>query len=107
MNYQTEAPQPVREFLVYHDTIKGQSRATVDSYYIDLRTFTRYLMIARNLLPRDTALEEVDIRGADLDFYRQVTIAEVYDFLAYLSRERELNAASRARMITSIKGFYN
>lgn len=106
MNYQTEAPQAVREFLVYHDTIKGQSKATVDSYFLDLRTFTRYLMVARGLVPRDTDLEDVDIRGADLDFYRTVTLTEVYDFLAYLSRDRELNARSRARMITSIKGFY-
>ena len=106
MNYQLEAPQPVREFLVYHDTIKGQSKATVDSYFIDMRTFTRYLMLSRGLVPRDTALEDIDIRGADLDFYRKVTLSEVYDFLAYLSRDRELNAASRARMIVCIKGFY-
>ncbi len=106
MNYQKEAPQVVREFLVYHDTIKGQSKATVDSYYMDLRTFTRYLYIARDLVPRDTALEDVDIRDTPLDFYGSVTLAEVYDFLAYLSRDRELNAASRVRMITSIKGFY-
>ncbi len=106
MSYRDEAPQVLREFLVYHDTIKGQSKKTVDSYFMDLRTFTRYLYIARNLVPRDTPLEDVDIRNADLDFYGKVTLAEVYDFLAYLSRDRELNAASRARMITSLKGFY-
>ena len=107
MNYRTDAPQPLREFLVYHDTIKGQSQATVDSYYLDLRTFTRYLMLARNMVPRDTELEDIDIRSADLDFYGRVTLTEIYDFLAFLSRDRELNAASRARMIVSIRGFYN
>lgn len=106
MNYQTDAPQPVREFLVYHDTIKGQSKATVDSYFMDMRTFTRYLIVSRGLVPRDTAFEDIDIRGADLGFYGQVTLTEIYDFLAYLSRDRELNAASRARMIVCIKGFY-
>ena len=106
MSYQTEAPRVLREFLVYHDTIKGQSERTVDSYFMDLRTFTRYLYISRDLVPRDTPLEDIDIRGADLDFYGKVTLAEVYDYLAYLSRDRELNAASRARMITSIRGFY-
>lgn len=106
MSYRDEAPQVLREFLVYHDTIKGQSDKTVDSYFMDLRTFTRYLYIARNLVPRDTALEDVDIRDTTLDFYGSVTLSEVYDFLAYLSRDRELNAASRARMITSLKGFY-
>ena len=106
MNYRSEAPLPVRDFLVYHDTIKGQSAATVDSYYLDLRTFTRYLMIERDIVPRDTPLEDIDIRKADLPFYAAVTLSEVYDFLAYLSRDRELNAASRARMIVTIKGFF-
>lgn len=106
MNYRTEAPAPVRDYLVYHDTIKGQSAATVDSYYLDLRTFTRYLMIERNLVPRDTDLSNIDIHNIDISFYASVTLAEVYDFLAYLSRDRELNATSRARMIVSIKGFF-
>ena len=106
MNYRTEAPVPVRDFLVYHDTIKGQSKATVDSYYLDLRTFTRYLMVSRDIVPRDTDLEEIEIKNADLDFYASVTLGEVYDFLAYLSRDRELNAASRARMIVSLRGFF-
>lgn len=106
MNYLTDAPQPVREFLVYHDTIKGQSKATVDSYFMDMRTFTRYLMLSRNLIPRNTPPEDIDIRNVDLDFYGLVTLTEIYDFLAYLSRDRELTASSRARMIVCLKGFY-
>ena len=107
MNYKIEAPQPVREFLVYHDTIKGQSSATIDSYYLDLRTFTRYLMLERGYVPRDLAFEEINIKDADIDFYASVSLSDIYDFLAFLSRDRELNAKSRARMITTLKGFYN
>ncbi len=106
LRYQDDSSAPMREFLTYHGTIKGQSDATVDSYYMDLRTFTRWLFISRNLVPRSTALEEIDIAKADLDLYGSVTITEIYDFLAFLSRDRELNAASRARMITTLKGFY-
>ena len=106
MNYRLEAPVPLRDFLVYHETVKGQSPATVDSYYLDLRTFTRYLFIIKNLVPRDTELEAIDIRSADLAMYGSVTLSEIYDFLSYLARDRGLNEASRARMITSLKGFY-
>lgn len=106
MDYRTEAPPVVREFLSYHGTIKGQSQHTVDSYYLDLRTFTRYLYVSRNLVPRDTELENVDIRDADLNFYGTVTLSEVYDFLAFLSRDRDFSASSRARMVSSIKGLY-
>jgi site-specific recombinase XerD len=107
MNYRNEAPEPIREFLVYHDTIKGQSSATIDSYFMDLRTFTRYIKLSRGLVPRNIDLEDIDIRDVDLQFFAAVTLVEVYDFMAYLSRDRDLNAASRARMITSLKGFYN
>ena len=107
MNYRNEAPEPIREFLVYHDTIKGQSPATIDSYFLDLRTFTRYIKLSRGLVPRGADLEDIDIRDADMQFFEAVTLAEIYDFMAYLSRDRDLNAASRARMITSLKGFYN
>ncbi|MCD7845933.1 MAG: tyrosine-type recombinase/integrase [Oscillospiraceae bacterium] len=106
INYKDDSSQPMREFLAYHDTIKGQSSATVDSYYLDLRTFTRWLYISRGLVPRNTAMEDIDISGAGLELYGSVTLTEVYDFLAYLSRDRELNSASRARMMTTLKGFY-
>jgi len=107
MDYRTEAPQPVREFLVYHDTVRGQSKATIESYYLDLRTFTRYLLIERGVVPRDTPMDEISIREADLKLYAGVTLSDIYDYLAFLSRDRELNAASRARMITALRGFYN
>ncbi len=107
MDYRKEAPAVIRDFLVYHETIKGQSRATVDSYYLDLRTFSRYLKLSRGLVPRDTALDDITIDELELDFFASVTLSEVYDFMAYLSRDRGLSAASRARMIISIKGLYN
>lgn len=107
MDYHKEAPAVIRDFLVYHETIKGQSRATVDSYFLDLRTFARYMKLVRGLVPRGTELEDISINELDLDFFASVTLSEVYDFMAYLSRDRALSAASRARMITSIKGLYN
>lgn len=107
MDYRREAPPVVRDFLVYHETIKGQSKATVDSYYLDLRTFLRYLKLSRGLVPRDTELTDIRIDDLELDFFRQLTLSEVYEFMAYLSRERALTASSRARMITSIKGLFN
>ena len=47
MDYRTEAPEVIREFLVYHETIKGHSKKTVDEYFLDLRTLFRYLKIKK------------------------------------------------------------
>lgn len=117
MDYRADAPKILRDFLVYHETIKGHSRNTVDEYYLDLRTFFRFLKISRGLVPRATELEEISIQDVDLDFVGKVTLTEVYEYLGFLSRDRVRNqhsrveehgisSASRARKIASIKSFY-
>ena len=107
MDYRYEAPPILRDYLIYHETIKGHSRATVDEYFLDLRNFFRFLKIERGLVPRAAELSEVSILDVDLDFVSRVTLAEVYDYLAFLSRDKAkftrarseefgLNAASMA-----------
>ena len=43
----SDAPQVLRDFLAYHETICGHSKATVDQYYLDLRMFLRFLKLDR------------------------------------------------------------
>ena len=117
MDYRTDAPKILQDFLIYHETIKGHSQNTVDEYFLDLRTFFRYLKLQRGLVPRTTELEDIAIDDVDLAFVKDVTLSEVYAYLAFLSRDRVKNqrshdteygisAASRARKIASIKSFY-
>lgn len=117
MDYRNNAPPVLRDFLIYHETIKAHSRKTVDEYYLDLRTFFRFLKISRNFVPTNTELDEINIGDIDVEFLGKVTLTEVYDFLSYLSRDRVtnqrsrsqtygLNAASRARKIATIRSFY-
>lgn len=116
-DYRTEAPRVLRDFLVYHETIKGHSRATVDEYFLDLRNFFRYLKIERGLVPRSTELDDISIMDVDLSFVGSVTLEEVYDYLSYLARDRVknensreksygLSATTRARKIATIRSFY-
>ena len=116
-DYRSESPQILRDFLTYHETIRGHSAATVNEYFLDLRNFFRYLKLYRNLVPRDTDMEEISIMDVDAVFLQQVTLMEVYEYLAYLSRDRirnkhaddvqyGLNASSRARKIESIRSFF-
>lgn len=117
MDYRTEAPDIIRRFLIYHETIKGHSRKTVDEYFLDLRTFFRYMKLNRNLVPRNTALEDIVITDIDLEFVKSVTLSDIYAFLSFLSRDKAqhansrstsygLNAASRARKIATIRSYY-
>lgn len=117
MDYRSEAPEIIRSFLNYHENIVGHSRKTVDEYYLDLRTFFRYMKVMKNKLPRDTELDTISIADIDLNFVKSVTLSDVYDYLGYMSRDRVknqnaaepeygLNNASRARKVSTIRSFY-
>ncbi len=106
MDYRTEAPPILRDFLVYHETIQGHSRRTVDEYYLDLRNFFRYLKQNKNLVPKDVPLDDISIDDAGLALVRDVTLTDIYSYMNYLSRDRGLNNTSRARKVATIRSFY-
>lgn len=117
MDYRSEAPDIIRRFLVYHETIKGHSKKTVEEYYLDLRTFFRFLKQRRGLASPTCELDDISISDIDLAFVKSVTLSDIYDFLSFLSRDRAthgnsknsgygLNAASRARKISTIRSYY-
>lgn len=47
MQAYSDAPQLLREFLSYHETIKGQSAQTIKEYYLDLRMFLRFMVLVK------------------------------------------------------------
>ena len=58
-DYRTEAPEILRDFLSYHETIKAHSQRTVDEYYLDLRNFFRYMKQIRDPDLADKSLKSV------------------------------------------------
>lgn len=106
MDYRTEAPPLLRDFLVYHETIQGHSRRTVDEYYLDLRSFFRFLKRDRKLVPAQIPFDQIPIDDVTIDLIRTVTLTDIYAYFNYLSRDRGLNNASRARKVATIRSFY-
>ena len=106
MDYRTEAPELIRDFLTYHRTIQGHSLKTIDEYYLDLRTFFRFMKIQKGRVPRTDDLETIPIQDVDLELARSVTLADVYAFMDYLDRDRSLSAPTRARKVATIRSFY-
>lgn len=117
MDYRTDAPPILRDFLTYHETIQGHSRKTVDEYFLDLRNFFRFIKIEKGNVPRTAEFNEVSIDDVDLALVNSVTLTDVYSYMSYLSRDRAkranspssgygLAAAARARKIATIRSFY-
>ena len=117
-SYRDDAPQILRDFLSYHETIKAHSQKTVDEYFLDLRNFFRYMKQIRDPDLRDTLWEEISILDVDADFVRSITLTDIYSYLTYLSRDRAqqpnsdrtdygLSATTRARKIATLRSFFN
>ena len=106
IDYRTEMPSVVRDFLTYHETIQGHCKQTVDEYFLDLRTFFRFIKLEKGLVPRTTELDEISILDVDLALIRSITVTDVYAFMNYLSRDRGDGAAARSRKIATIRSFY-
>jgi len=117
MQKYSECPQLLRDFLTYHETIKGQSQKTISEYYLDLRMFLRFIKLMRNDMPIDSRLEDIPIKDVDIDFIRDITTSDIFDFLSYLANDRTPNPdspspdigiapAARARKLSAIKSFY-
>ena len=117
MKKYADSPQIIRDFLTYHENIKGQSPLTIHEYYLDLRMFLRFMKLMRNDMPINTPLEDIPIKDIDLQFVGSITTSEVFDFLSYLANDRPLNPEStyteygidspaRSRKLSAIKSFY-
>ena len=117
MRRYSDCPHVLRDFLTYHETIKGQSQLTIHEYYLDLRMFLRFMKLMRGDMPIHTALDDIPIKDVDLALVRDVTTSDIFDFLSYLANDRNpdpdspapdlgISASSRARKLSAIKSFY-
>ncbi len=79
MELMAKAPIILREYLGYMETIRGKSSKTVEEYYIDLRTFFRYLKLSRGLIDKKIDFKDINIDDINLDIISSVTLTEVYD----------------------------
>ena len=84
-----DCPDYLQEFLFYMLTIRGRSKRTVDAYYIDLRTFLRYIKCTKHLsddLKNDPeafqqiSIQDVSLETSPTDFFsRRISIPYLYN----------------------------
>lgn len=102
----SDCPEPLREFLSYILTIRGLSPRTVDGYYIELRTFLRFLKLYRadQLNPEDFA--KTPIIDISTEIICGIKLADVYAYLNFAHSELGNAASARARKVSALSSFY-
>lgn len=101
-----DCPEPLREFLSYTLTIRGLSPRTVDGYYIELRTFLRFLKLYRSDQLNAEAMAETTIADIEIATICGITLADIYAYLNFAHNELGNAASARARKISTLSSFY-
>ncbi len=104
-----DCPELLREFLFYMETIRGRSQRTVQGYYIDLRSFLRYIKSVKMLgvqPANDDVFHQIKIADVSAEVICAVTLSDVYEYLHFTLSELKNASAARARKVSSIRAFY-
>ena len=102
------APVPIKEFLNYMQNVKGKSPRTIDEYYLDLRTFFRYIEKFKHSSTSDsTDVNDIDISAVDIEMIKNITLTDIYDYFNYITSERKNNASTKARKVSCLRSFFN
>lgn len=100
------APEIIKNFLIYSETIKNKSESSVNEYYTDLRTFFRYIKLVRGKTDKDENFREIDISDVDIELVKTITLQDLYAYLFFCKNELKNNSATRARKCSVIKIYF-
>ena len=95
-----EFPPYIKEYVFYLKVIKNRSEKTIDSYCTDLRQFLSYVNAKK------TGSDSDDISSVPFEIIQKLTLGDVYEYLNYSAFDCKNNDRTRARKVSSIKGFF-
>ena len=101
-----DIPDDVVDYLHYLDFVKQRSPRTINGYYIDLRSFFRFMAEEWQLVPDDTAPEQIDLTVITTEQIGGIRKKDIFNFLEY-AQSRSNGSKSRARKLSALRGFFN
>lgn len=104
--YKKDCPAYLRDYLTYVRVIRNHTERTEDEYYIDLRTFLRYLKVYNGDVPEDTDFEQITIKDVPLSYVENFTLSGAYEYMNFLMDKRGNSSDSRSRKTSSLRQFY-
>ena len=100
-----DIPDEVIEYLHYLDFVRQDSPRTINGYYLDLRSFFRYMMVVWGLADETDAPESIHLETITLEQIKTIKKRDIINFLDH-ARAHENGPAARARKLSALRGFF-
>lgn len=97
-------PEFLNEYLVHLKVVKMLSERTINEYYFDTRLFLKY--VHKNNKNSDAETEDIDITDMSVDELKGISVTDIYNFIFYVSDERQNDQRTRYRKKSSLKSFF-
>lgn len=101
-----ECPYYLNDFFTYQRVVRLKSERTIESYYVDLRLFLRYLKVKHGVVPQDTPFKFIDIADVPLEYIKSFTKLDTLQYLNYVASVRGNTAKTRHRKLASLRMFF-
>lgn len=104
--YVDDCPYYLDDFLTNMKVVKDRSDRTEEAYFIDIRTFLRYLNVKHHAVPAETPFNKIKIKETPIEWLECFSLNDAYVYLKYLKDERNNSTKTRARKCSALKQFY-
>lgn len=100
-------PELVNEYIDDLSVSKDRSEATLNEYLSDIRLFLRYMVSVNENFdsPEDLPID-YDLSYLDTDFFNNVSLRDVNNFLTYCKNTRKIEARGRMRKASALRGLF-
>ncbi|MCI1269390.1 MAG: tyrosine recombinase XerC [Ruminococcus sp.] len=98
-------PEFLNDYLVHIKVTKLLSERTIQEYYFDIRMFLKYILLTFENSDI-TDISDVDISRFPQSYLKKITISDLYNFIFYVSDERENKERARYRKACAIRSFF-
>lgn len=106
-NKYDNAPQLLKDYIVYLQLVKNRSELTVLNYYTDLRSFFRYFKIRNHRASDDPAdFQKIDISDITEADIKSVDLMMAQDFLIFTKNEKDNHPKARYRKGVALRQFF-
>lgn len=94
------------QYANYMLAVLSRSELTVLEYRYDLITFFRFYKKDCKLAADDVSFDSIPIEDIDADLIGRIVTEDLFVYLIWLTREKNLSPASRARKVASLRSFF-